>query len=265
MVSLENVVPGDNSMTLKADLSGKRALITGASSNGFGAQFAKVLALAGSHVVVAARRAEPLALLVSEIVASGGKAQALTMDVSDPVSVSAGVRQAGRIDILVNNAGIERTAPILDQTTDDFDAVLGTNLRGAWLVATEVARGMRNCGEGGSIINIASVTGLRSIAWAAPYGISKAAVIHMTEQMAIELARYAIRVNALAPGYFATDLNREFLETDTGKALVKRIPMRRLGAIGDLDGVLLLLASDASAFMTGSVIVVDGGHVVNSL
>jgi NAD(P)-dependent dehydrogenase (short-subunit alcohol dehydrogenase family) len=252
-------------MTLTADLSGKRALITGASSNGFGAQFARVLARAGCDVVVAARRAEPLAALVAEIEALGGYAQAVTMDVSDSANVRAGVEQARRLDILVNNAGIERTAPILDQSEEDFDAVLGTNLKGAWLVATEVARGMRDRGGGGSIINVASITGLRSIAWAAPYGISKAAVIHMTEQMAIEFARHAIRVNALAPGYFATNLNREFLETDAGMALVKRIPMRRLGAMGDLDGVLLLLASDASAFMTGSVIVVDGGHVVNSL
>jgi NAD(P)-dependent dehydrogenase (short-subunit alcohol dehydrogenase family) len=252
-------------MSLVADLSGKRALITGASSDGFGAYFAHILSAAGAHVVVAARRLERLHDLVRDIEAKGGRATALEMDVTKSESVRDSVAAAGALDILVNNAGIERAAALLDQTEENYDAVMDTNLKGVWTVATEVARSMRDRGKGGSIINIASIAGFGTMAWGAPYCISKAGVVHLTKQMALELARFQIRVNAIAPGFFETDINRHFLETDAGKSLIKRIPMRRTGEMSDIDGALLLLASEASAFMTGSIITVDGGHVLNPL
>lgn len=250
-------------MSFTADLSGKVALVTGASSEGFGAHFAQVLAGAGAEVVVAARRRERLDALVASL--PDGHARAVALDVTDAASIDAALAEAGPVDILINNAGVTRNAPALDQAEADWDAVIDTNLKGAWLVATAVARGMRDRSSGGSIVNIASITALRQSQWIAPYAISKAGVIQLTKQLALELARYDIRVNAIAPGYFATDLNRGFFETEPGKALIKRIPSRRLGEYGDLDGPLLLLASDASRHMTGSVLAVDGGHLLSAL
>jgi NAD(P)-dependent dehydrogenase (short-subunit alcohol dehydrogenase family) len=248
-------------MPLTADLRGKTALVTGASS-GLGAHFARVLAKAGADLVVAARR---LPLLESLVTALGDTARAVTMDVSDAASVHKAVAEAGAIDILVNNAGIAITKPALSQSIEDFDAVIGTNLRGAFLVATEVARAMRARGRGGSIINIASILGLRQGGQVAPYAISKSGVIQMTKQLGLELARDGIRVNAIAPGYVETEMNRAFFASVDGQAMIKRVPQRRLGTLQDLDGPLLLLASDASAFMTGSVLAVDGGHLLSSL
>lgn len=252
-------------MQLKADLSGKRALVTGASSEGFGAHFARVLAANGAEVVVAARRREPLEALVAEIRQAGGAAIAVTTDVSDQASVEAAISEAGPLDIVVNNAGVERSGSVLGLGEADYDYVMDINLKGVWLVATVAARQMRDRGQGGSIINIASITGHRGMKGAAPYSVSKAGVLHMTRQLAQELARYGIRVNSISPGYFATDLNREFLASEAGKTMRKRIAMRRFGDFPDLDGALLLLASDASGFMTGSDIVVDGGHLLYSL
>jgi NAD(P)-dependent dehydrogenase (short-subunit alcohol dehydrogenase family) len=252
-------------MTITVDLAGRRALITGASSDGFGAHFARTLARNGAEVVVAARRKPALDRLVAEIIAAGGRASAVAIDVTDAASVRVGVAAAGRVDILVNNAGIARTGAFLDDGEADFDAVMATNLKGAWLVAAAVARGMRAAGTGGAIINIASITGLRPAAGLAAYGASKAGVIHMTQQMAMELARDGIRVNAIAPGYFVTDMNRAELKSEHGQKLAKRVAMRRFGALPEIEGPLLLLASDASSFMTGSVIAVDGGHLAASL
>jgi NAD(P)-dependent dehydrogenase (short-subunit alcohol dehydrogenase family) len=252
-------------MSFTADLSGSRALITGASSHGLGAHFARTLAGCGAEVVVAARRLDPLEALAAEIAAGGGSARALQMDVADIASIRAAFDHAGRIDIIVNNAGMERTAAILDFADEDFEAVHDVNLKGVWQVAVEGGRRLRNAGCGGSIVNIASITGHRGMAGAAPYNVSKAGVLHLTRQLAWGLARYGIRVNSISPGYFATDLNREFLESDQGEAMRKRIAMRRFGQFPDLDGALLLLVSSASAFMTGCDIVVDGGHVISPL
>jgi NAD(P)-dependent dehydrogenase (short-subunit alcohol dehydrogenase family) len=251
-------------MTLTADLTGQRILVTGASSEGFGAHFARLLAKSGAHVIVTARRLPALEALVEEIRSTGGSAEAIRMDVADLASVREGMAAAGAIDTCINNAGVAVTKRALDQTEDDYDFVMGINLKGAWNVATEAARGMRERG-GGNIINTASITGFQTAAGTGPYAVSKAGVLHMTRQLAMELARFNIRVNALAPGYFLTDINRDQLSGEAGEPLRKRIAMRRYGELPDLDGPLLLLASDASRFMTGSILTVDGGHLVNSL
>jgi NAD(P)-dependent dehydrogenase (short-subunit alcohol dehydrogenase family) len=247
---------------LTADLSSKRILVTGASS-GLGRHFSMVLAAAGAHVIVAARRPEALASLCDEIAASGGSASSVLLDVTDGASVRGAMAQAGPLDVLVNNAGITVSRPVLEITEDDYDLVVDTDQKGAFLVAQEAARTMR--GRGGSIINIASILGLRQAGTATPYAMAKAALLQMTQQLGLELARFGIRCNAIAPGYIETDLNRDFIATEAGRNLVKRIPMRRLGQLSDLDGALLLLASDASSFMSGSIIAVDGGHLVSSL
>lgn len=251
------------------DLSGKVALVTGASS-GLGRHFARVLARAGASVVVAARRASLIDETVAGIVSAGGQAAPLVLDVSGTAeSVESGMARAldcfGRLDILINNSGVTVSKPVLDQSPSDWDTVINTNLRGAFFMSQSVARHLRDAGHGGCIVNVASILGLRQAGMVAPYAASKAALIQLTKTMALELARYSIRVNALAPGYIASDLNSAFFETDAGQALVRRIPQRHLGQPSDLDGTLLLLCSDASRYMTGSVITVDGGHVVSTL
>lgn len=246
------------------DLKSRTALVTGASS-GLGVHFARVLARAGAEVVVGARRVEALERLVGEIEAEGGTARAIALDVSDAASVAAAGAQLDRLDILVNNAGIVREASAFDQSEEDWDAVIDTNLKGAFLVSQMAGRLMRAAEKGGSIINIASVLGLRQIGGVLPYAVSKAGVVQLTQTLALEWARYGIRVNAIAPGYFKTELNAHFWETDAGAAAIKRIPQRRIGRYEDLDGPLLLLASDASLYMTGAIVSVDGGHVVNSI
>jgi len=248
---------------MRVDLSGKTALVTGASS-GFGHRFAKVLAANGAHVVASARRTERLRELVSEIEADGGSAETLTLDVTDAPAVEAAIAGLASLDIVVNNAGIPSGTPAMQMTLEEWRQTFLTNTEGAFVVAQAAAQRMAKSG-GGSIINIASITGLRPGGAAAAYGASKAAVIQLTETLAWELARYGIRVNALAPGYFETDLTREFLHSDFADKMVKRIPQRRFGELPELDGPLLLLASDASSYMTGSTISVDGGHLVSVL
>ena len=250
------------------DVRGRVALVTGASS-GLGDNFARVLSKGGATVAVAARRADRLAALVADLERAGGKALAVSMDVSDPASVEAGlaavVKAVGAPDIVVNNAGIAQTKPALQITESDWRDVMNTNLDGAWRVAQGSAKAMVAAGKGGSIINIASVLGLRVASNLLAYAAAKAALIQVTEALALEWARYGIRVNAIAPGYIETEINRGFFRTEAGQAMVKRVPQRRIGTPSDLDGALLLLASDASGYMTGSTVVVDGGHVVNSL
>lgn len=253
-------------MATSFDLGGKVALVTGASG-GLGLHFARTLAGAGAKVALAARRLDQLEANVAAIGAD--RAATVVLDVTDPASVEHGLAEvAGRLGpptIVVNNSGITATGPALDLDPGDWDRVMATNLKGAWLVARAAARQLIAAGLGGSIVNIASILGFRVAGHVAAYTASKAGLVQLTGALALEWARHRIRVNAIAPGYIETDLNRAFFASDAGKALVGRIPQRRLGRLEDLDGPLLLLASDASAYMTGSTIVVDGGHLHSTL
>lgn len=248
---------------MRFDLSGRSALITGAS-RGLGAHFAAVLAEAGARVILAARRADALDPVRADIVAAGGSCDIVTLDVTDGASVAALATHFARVDILVNNAGLVREAGAIEQTEADWDAVIDTNLKGMFLVSQAAAAAWKARGTGGAIVNIASILGLRQAGNVLPYTVSKAGVIQLTKTFALEL-RFGIRVNALAPGYIDTDLNGHFWKSAAGQALLKRIPQRRLGRLQDLDGPLLLLASDAAAYMTGEVLAVDGGHLVSTL
>jgi NAD(P)-dependent dehydrogenase (short-subunit alcohol dehydrogenase family) len=249
-------------------LAGKTALVTGASS-GLGRHFAGVLARAGANVVLAARRAEVLWEAVAELEAAGFSAAATVMDVSDAGSVGSAFEQAeqafGPISILINNSGVALSGSSLDLEEADWDRTLDTNLKGAWLVSRAFGRSAKAEKRAGVIVNVASILGFRVAGHVSAYAVSKAGLVQLTQAMGLELARFGIRVNALAPGYIATDLNRDFFGSDAGKPMIARIPQRRLGALEDLDGPLLLLASDASRYMTGSTITVDGGHLVSSL
>lgn len=247
-------------------LAGRVALVTGATGT-LGGFFAHVLHAAGASVVLAARRAEPLQALADAL---GERTLAVPLDVTSEASIAAAYDAAqarfGRpCDVIVNNAGIAVTKPLLQQTAADFDQVIDVNLRGCLLVAQEGARRLVSAKQPGVIVNIASVLGVRVIPGVVGYTAAKAGLIQMTRQMAVELARHGIRVNALAPGYIATELNAEFFASDPGQAMIKRVPQRRLGQVDDLAGPLLLLASAAGAHMTGSVLTVDGGHSVNPL
>jgi NAD(P)-dependent dehydrogenase (short-subunit alcohol dehydrogenase family) len=249
-------------------LAGRHALITGANGS-LGSHFARTLARAGADVALTARRVDALDPLVDEIAKLGRRAVPLALDVTDAASVAQAFAHAaqalGAITIVVNNAGVAITKPLLDHTEDDWLTVIDVNLNGAWRVAQAAARHMVAHGSGGSIVNVASILGLRVAAQVPSYAASKAALIQLTKAMAVELARHRIRVNALAPGYIETALNRDFFASDAGKAMIKRVPQRRIGTPDQLDGALLLLASDAGSYMTGSVVTVDGGHVVGSL
>ncbi len=255
-------------MSKRFDLSGKVALVTGASS-GLGVHFARTLAEAGAAVVLAARRADRLASLQAELQKSGAKAAAVTLDVQSGEAVAAAFDQAeaalGPVDIVVNNAGISIVKPALEMPEQDWDSVVDTTLRGAWLVAQTAGKRWAAAKRPGAIVNIASILGLRTIGQVAPYNASKAGLIHLTRALAMEWARYQIRVNAICPGYIETEMNSDFWKTPGGQRLIERIPQRRIGQPEHLDGALLLLASEAGAFMTGSVLTVDGGHTVNSL
>lgn len=247
------------------NLDGRAALITGASS-GLGRHFALTLAKAGASVALAARRIDKLESLTAEIEAMGGHAAPIGLDVTDPDNIRTAVEQAvavlGGIDILVNNSGIAPSNSALDTDEATWDRVMDTNLKGAWIMAQETARHMIRMETGGSIVNIASVLAFRSQKGTAPYGISKAGLVQMTKALALEWARYGIRVNAIAPGYIETDISRAFIQSDAGQHMLKSIPQRRYGQPEDLDGALLLLAGDASRHITGILIPVDGGHTL---
>lgn len=254
--------------TNRFSLDGKTALVTGAGS-GLGRQFAQTLAEAGATVVLAARRREKLEETARSIAEKGGNANCIDLDVTDSASVRDCFAEiessAGAIDVLVNNAGIARQEFLLEMTEEDWDAVIDTNLKGVFLVAQQAARAMVKAGKTGSIINIASVLGLRVSKALASYIAAKSAVVQMTRAMALEWAQYGIRVNAIAPGYFITEINRKQFEAGAAEHLLKRIPMRRVGNLEELSGPVLLLASDAGSFMTGMTLEVDGGQLCNSL
>ena len=247
------------------DVSREVILITGASQ-GLGRQFARVLSAHGAAVALAARQTGKLKALEDEIKAKGGRAVAVEMDVTSAASIAKGLDAAesalGPITVLINNAGIAVEKLAVEQSEADWDAVIGANLKGAYFAATEVARRMIARKGGGNIINIASVLGFSVVKFIAPYAISKACVVQATKALALELAASDIRVNALAPGYIDTDINHDVWETPAGEKLIKRIPQRRVGRESDLDGAIMLLASPASRYMTGSVVTVDGGFLL---
>lgn len=260
-------------MSTDFNLEGKIALVTGASS-GLGARFARVLAGAGAEVVLASRRIERLKEARAEIEAEGGKAHVVALDVNSVDSIRAAVAhaetEAGPIDILVNNSGISRTGRLQDVSPEDYDAVMNTNTRGAFFMAQEVARRMIARAQGiapghtphARIVNVASVAGLRVLPQIGVYCMSKAAVVHMTRAMAGEWGRFGINVNALCPGYIETEINAGYWDTEAGRKLVQMLPRKRVGRPEDLDGLLLLLASEASGFVNGAIITADDGLAV---
>lgn len=248
-------------------LAGKRVLVTGASS-GLGRHFAKTLARAGAQVTVGARRVDCLEDLVADLEREGRNAVAMALDVTSRASVIACLddicHRFSGLDVVVNNAGISDTKGVLEYTDEDWDAIVQTNLTGAWMVAQESARRMAQRG-GGSIVNVTSILATRLVGAVGPYCAAKAGLAHLTRSMALELARYRVRVNSLAPGYVMTEINQVFLQSDAGERLKRRIPAREFCQLHDLDGALLLLASDAGRAMTGSEIVVDNGHACSGL
>ena len=254
-------------MGVEVNFEGKIALVTGASS-GLGARFAKVLAQAGAQVVLASRRVERLKELRAEIEAEGGAAHVVALDVTDYASIKSAIAhaetEAGPLDILVNNSGVSTTQRLVDVTPEDYAFVMDTNQRGAFFVAQEVAKRMIARAKGDPkkehrIINIASVAGLRVLPQIGIYCMSKAAVVHMTKSMAVEWGRFGINVNAICPGYISTEINQAHFETEQGRTLISMLPRKRLGQPEDLDGLLLLLASEESRFVNGAIITADDG------
>jgi len=248
-------------MASSLSVANKRVLITGASS-GLGQHFAQVLAAQGAELILAARRLDRLQAFADTLPCKVAP-RCLALDVTDAASRAALVEQIDALDVLINNAGIVRESPATKHSQQDWDDVLNTNLKGMFFLAQALLPALQS--RSGSIINVASILGLRQAGGIVSYTVSKAGVIQLSKTLALEWARFGVRVNALAPGYIETEFNADFWQTDAGQALIKRIPQRRLGQLEDLDGPLLLLCSDASRYMTGSVVVVDGGHLVNTL
>ena len=247
------------------DVSGKVALVTGASS-GLGVRFAEVLAENGAAVVLVARRADRLDAVKARIEKSGGKAIAIEADVCDRAAMRAAFDAAeknfGTVTILVNNAGVAHSGRAVELPEAEWRRILSTNLDAVFFCAQEAARRMLAARTGGAIVNIASVLGLGVAKGVIAYATAKAGVIQLTKALALELAFKGIRVNAIAPGWIVTDLNRDYLSSEQGAALKREIPTGRFGEERDLDGPLLLLASDAGRYMTGATLVADGGQVV---
>jgi len=260
-------------MSYSIDLSGRVAFVTGASS-GLGAQFARTLARAGAGVVLASRRVEKLKELRARIEGEGGDAHVIELDVTDLDSIKSAVAHAetemGSIDILVNNSGVSTTQRLQDVAESDYDFIFDTNVKGAFFVAQEVGKRMLARAQGtapgsftgGRIINIASMAGLKVLPQIGAYCMSKAAVVQMTKAMALEWGRFGINVNAICPGYIDTEINHRHWQTEQGQKLIQMLPRKRVGQPQDLDGVLLLLASDQSHFVNGAVIAADDGFAV---
>jgi NAD(P)-dependent dehydrogenase (short-subunit alcohol dehydrogenase family) len=261
----------ENGVGLKVDLNGRIALVTGASS-GLGTRFAKVLAANGAQVVLASRRVDRLKELRAEIESQGGAASVVALDVTDVDSIRAAVAhaetEAGPIDILVNNSGVSTTQRLVDVRPEDYDFMFDTNTRGAFFVAQEVAKRMIARAKGSStarparIVNIASVAAMKVLAQIGVYCMSKAAVVQMTRAMALEWGRYGINVNAICPGYITTEMNAHHWDSDAGRKLIQMLPRNRVGNPEDLDGLLLLLSSDASGFINGAIVTADDGLAI---
>ena len=251
------------------NLEGKVALVTGGGT-GVGASIAMALSKAGAKVALAARRVEKLKETEESIIAQGGFAKSFSLDVSSEENVKKCLdsisKEMDEVDILINNAGTT-TVGLLDQTeAEDWDMVINTNLRGPWFLAKEWVRRRKERNlTGGNILNISSINGEAPQKGNGVYCVSKAGLSHLTRQMAIECARYGIRVNTLSPGYMRTDINKEFLDSESGKEFIKRVPMRRYGTADEMTGPVLLLVSDAGSYITGTTLIVDGGHLLSTL
>lgn len=258
---------GEPDVGIEVNFEGKIAMVTGASS-GLGARFAKALAGAGAQVVLASRRVERLKELRAEIEADGGAAHVVRLDVTDLGSIKAAIAhaetEAGPIDILVNNSGVSSTQRLLDVGEDDYNYIMDTNLRGAFFMAQQTARRMIARAKGDPrkqhrIVNIASVAGLRVLPRIGVYCMSKAGVVQMTKAMAVEWGKYGINVNAICPGFIATDSNEDYFDTEPGRKLIEMLPRKRPGKPEDLDGLLLLLAAEEAHFINGAIITADDG------
>ena len=249
-------------------LKGRTALVTGASS-GLGQHFAKTLVKAGAKVALVARRTDRLSQFTDELKSMGATVSFHEMDVTKVETIVSALdqleKELGLIDILVNNAGVANTLLATEIVESEWDRVIDTNLKGAWLVAQQVAQRLIKQNQPGTIINISSIMGYRVAKAVSSYAASKAGLIQLTKSLALEWAKENIRVNAIAPGYFMTEMNKDFFEGNKGEGIVKNIPQRRIGRPEELSGSLLLLASNASSYMTGTTIVVDGGHMQSSL
>ncbi|MBW2289410.1 MAG: glucose 1-dehydrogenase [Deltaproteobacteria bacterium] len=246
-------------------LDGRIALVTGASS-GIGRGVAKGLAKAGATIIAAARRLDRLEELVTEIETDGGRALAVRVDVTDKVSIETALDRAessfGVVDIVINNAGVGAPEPFLNIDDENFDNTMNTNFKGVWYIAQEAARRMAGAKKPGSIINIASMLGIRALSGYTAYCSSKGAVLQLTRCMALDLGRYGIRVNAIAPGWFVTEMNEDYLGSEEGQAYLSQTPARRAGEVEELVGPIVMLASEAGSFVNGAVLPVDGAHSV---